>query len=179
MKAARPNKALLIVDMINDFLGKGSPLQVPAGRWIIENIAGEIHYARDKARPIIYICDEHKQEDPQFEHWPPHAVAGTEGAEVIYELAPKPCDHLIHKGGHSGFFRTELEALLKELGIDEVLICGVMTNVGVLYTAMDAVQRGYRVIVPETCVAALTEADHKFALHQINAVLQPGPPAEA
>ena len=178
MNTARPNKALLIVDMINDFLTKGSPLQVPAGRWIVENIAGEINYARDKTRPIIYVCDQHPQEDPQFAHCPPHAVAGTEGADIIYELAPKPYDHVIHKSGYSGFFRTELGALLDELGIDEVLICGVLTNVGVLYTAMDALQRGFRVIVPETCVAALTEADHKFALQQVNAVLRPVPPGE-
>ena len=87
-------------------------------------------------------------------------------------LAPQPGDNVVERTGYSSFFRTNLESLLDELEIDDVLICGVLTNVGVLYTAVDALQRGIRVIVPETCVAALTEEDHKFALHQINEVLR-------
>lgn len=169
----KPNKALLIVDMLRDFIDDGSPVQVPAGKWIIENIAGEIRYAHEKNRPVIYLCDRHAADDPEFEIWPPHAVRGTPGAEIIDALAPQAGDHLVEKTSYSGFFRTRLDELLDELEIDEVLICGVLTNVCVLYTAVDAMQRGIRVIVPETCVAALTEDDHKFALRQIHDVLKP------
>jgi nicotinamidase-related amidase len=168
----KPNKALLIIDMIRDFVDVGAAQEVPAGRWIIENILGEIRYAREKHRPIIFLCDRHEPDDPEFETGPRHAVRGTPGCEVIDALAPLPGDHLVEKSGYSGFFGTNLETLLDELEIDELLICGVLTNVGVLYTAMDAVQRGIGVIVPETCVAALTEEDHKFALRQINEVLK-------
>jgi Amidases related to nicotinamidase len=167
------NKALLIVDMLKDFIDKGAPLEVPAGRWVVENIAGEIRYHREKKRPIIYICDRHEPNDPEFEYWPPHAIKGTPGADVIEALSPKPTDYIIEKTSYSAFFRTNLEQLLKELDIDEVLVCGVLTNICVLYTAVDALMRGIRVIVPETCVAALNETDHKWALRQINEVLKP------
>jgi len=166
-------KALLVVDMLNDFVLEGAPLEVPAARGIIDHIAGEIRYAREKGRPIIYLCDSHQPDDPEFEYWPAHAVRGTPGARVIDELVPRAGDHLVEKAGYSGFFRTRLDQLLNELEIEEVLICGVLTNIGVLYTAVDALQRGLRVIVPETCVAALDEEDHRFALHQINEVLKP------
>lgn len=166
-------KALIIVDMLKDFIDDGAPLEVPAGRWVVENIAGEIRYHRERKRPIIYVCDRHEPNDPEFEYWPPHAIKGTRGAEVIDALAPQTTDYIIEKTSYSAFFRTNLEKLLNELEIDEVLICGVLTNICVLYTAVDALMRGIRVIVPETCVAALNEADHKWALRQINEVLKP------
>jgi nicotinamidase/pyrazinamidase len=173
MLAQGDNKALLIVDMLKDFIDTGAPLEVPAGRWVVESIAGEIRYHREKKRPIIYLCDSHEQNDPEFEYWPPHAIKGTPGAQVIEALTPQPTDYLVEKTGYSAFFRTNLEKLLNDLEIDEVLICGVLTNICVLYTAVDALMRGIRVIVPETCVAALNETDHKWALRQINEVLKP------
>jgi nicotinamidase/pyrazinamidase len=169
----RAYKALLIVDMLKDFIEDGAPLQVPAAKGIVENIAGEIRYAREKGRPVIYLCDRHTPDDPEFENGTSHAVAGTPGADVIDALAPQPGDHLVEKTSYSGFFRSNLETLLDELEIEEVLICGVHTNTCVLYTAVDALQRGLKVIVPETCVAGTDEEDHKFALRQIHEVLRP------
>lgn len=170
----KPHKALIIIDMLRDFIEEGAPMEIPAGRWIIENIAGEIRYAREKGRPIIFICQSHEKDDPDLETTPPHAVRGTPGAEVIDALNPQAGDHVVLKSGYSGFFRTNLEQLLDELDIDEVSITGVATNTCVLYTAMDAVQRGFGVIVPGPCVAALTEEDHNFALRQINEVFRTG-----
>jgi len=169
-----PHKALIIVDMLRDFIEEGAPMEVPAGRWIVENIAGEIRYAREKGRPIIFICQSREKDDPDFDVHPPCAVKGTPGAEVIDALEPQAGDHIVLKTGYSGFFRTDLEKILDELDIDEVFITGVTTNTCVLYTAMDAVQRGFGVIVPGPCVAAITEEDHNFALRQINEVLKAG-----
>jgi nicotinamidase/pyrazinamidase len=152
----KPHKALIIIDMLRDFIEEDAPVEVPAGRWIVENIAGEIRYAREKGRPIIFICDSHGKEETDFEAGSPHAVKGTPGAEVIDALEPQAGDHVVLKSGYSGFFRTDLENLLDELDIDELCITGVATNTGVLYTAMDAIQRGFGVIVPDPCVAALT-----------------------
>ena len=166
-------KALLVLDMLKDFVEDGAPLQVQAAKEMIANIAGEIRYAREKGRPIIYVCDRHATDDPEFECWPQHAIAGTPGAEVVESLAPRPGDHIVEKTGYSGFFRTRLESLLDEMEIEEVLICGVPTNTSVLYTAVDALQRGLKVIVPETCVAGTSPEDHKFALRQINEILKP------
>ncbi len=157
MTGEKSYKALLVIDMIKDRIAKDAPDPVPAGQWIIENIAGEIRYAREKGRPVIYVCDQHRAQDP----------------EVIDELTPQPGDHVVTKNGFSSFYQTKLESLLDELEIEEVLLCGVLTNTCILYAAMDSVQRGLRVIVPETCVAALNEEDHLFALRQIHQVLLP------
>ncbi len=164
------HKALVIIDMLNDYVLEGSPVEVPNAGGIIANISGEIRYARDRNRPIIYVCDSHQDQDPEFESWPKHAVKHTPGARIVEPLEPLPGDHLIEKVGYSGFFRTDLELLLDRLDIDEILLCGVLTNVGILYTAVDAMQRGLRVIVPETCVAALDAYSHAFALKQIKSL---------
>ncbi len=169
--AEREHKALLIVDMVEDFVAPGAPMEVSRARDIIDNIAGEIRYAREKKRPVIYVVDRHEPDDPEFDRWPVHSVRDTPGAQIIEALAPQPGDYVVAKNSYSGFFHTELDALLDDLDIDDLLICGVTTNVGVLYTAADAIMRGIGVIAPETCVAARSPEDHAFALRQINEVL--------
>lgn len=169
----RDFKALLIIDMQNDFVRQDGAAYVPGAEKIIEHIAGEINYAREKGRPIIYICQKHRPDDPEFQYWPPHAIEGTRGAEIVDDLAPQPGDVVIHNWGYSAFFQTDLEKLLDDLEVEELRICGLQTNTCVLYTAMDALQRGFRVVVPETCVASGDEEAGRVALRQICEVLKP------
>ena len=96
-------KALLVIDMLNDFLLKGAPLEVPKGKEIIPALKRRIEEVKREGIPIIYICDEHNKEDEEFKAWPPHAISGTEGAEIIKELKPKEKDYLIKKKHYSGF----------------------------------------------------------------------------
>lgn len=168
--AKQPDKekyALLVADMLNDFVNKGASLEIPTARTIIDNIKKEIKTARKKHIPIIYCCDAHKDKDPEFKLWPKHAVKGTEGAEVIKQLKPHKEDSVVAKTSYSCFYKTSLDKLLKKLGITHLIITGVVTNICVLYTAVDAYMRGYRIIIPQNCVAALTESEHQFALQQM------------
>jgi nicotinamidase/pyrazinamidase len=167
------NKALLIIDMLRDFLLPGAPLEVPAARAIIPNIKKRVEEAHKLNIPVIYLCDRHKPDDVEFDVWPPHAVENTNGAQIVDELKPKKQDYIVPKISYSAFYKTELEKLLKKLNIDELIITGVVTNICVLYTAMDALSRGYKVEVPEDSVAALDQEDHKFAMRQIKEVLKP------
>ena len=164
---------MLIIDMLNDFVLPGAPLEVPAARAIIPSIKKELDKARREEVLVIYLCDQHQADDPEFQVWPPHAVKGTEGAEVVSELKPQPGDYIIPKTSYSGFFETELDSLLKSLGIEELILTGVVTNICVLYTGADAYMRGYKVSVSEEEVAALDEEDHRFALRQLQEVLKP------
>lgn len=166
-------RALLIIDMLNDFVLPGSPLEVPQARSIIPNIKRELDKARKEGIPVIYLCDRHQADDPEFQVWPPHAVKGTKGAEVVSELKPQPRDYIIAKATYSAFFETELDSLLRRLGVDELILTGVLTNICVLYTGADAYMRGYRVSVSEEQVAALDEENHRFALRQLREVLKP------
>lgn len=165
--------ALLVIDMLNDFVLEGAPLEVPGIREMVPRLHDAIENARKNQVPLIYVCDTHLEDDPEFQRmgWPPHAIAGTRGARVIDALAPLPGDTVISKRTYSGFFDTPLEIHLKSCSIDELLMSGCVTNICVLYTVADAVQRGYRVTVLSSCVAALSSQDHQFALRQMKDVL--------
>ncbi|MBF8278401.1 MAG: entB [Candidatus Brocadiaceae bacterium] len=164
--------ALIVCDMLNDFVLKGAPLEVARAQAIIGNIKREIIKSRKKHIPIIYCCDGHRPADPEFSLWPRHAVKGTVGAQVIDELKPHKGDYLITKPSYSCFYKTALDKLLKQLGITHVILTGVATNICILYTVAEASMRGYKVIVPENCVAALSQGDHRFALQQMKRVFQ-------
>ena len=167
------NNALLIIDMLNDFVLPGAPLEVPKNRTIIEAIQAQIDRARLENRPVIYICDAHAKDDPEFSRmgWPPHAVRGTPGAAVIKELEPEDTDPVVEKTSYSAFHQTGLEGLLQSLQVDHLTLTGCVTNICILYTAYDAVIRGYKVTVPTECVADLDAEDGAFALRQLQHVL--------
>ncbi|HHT9131547.1 MAG TPA: cysteine hydrolase family protein [Candidatus Tripitaka californicus] len=166
-------KALLIMDMLNDFIKRGAPLEVPKARGIIRNIRREREKARKAGIPVIYCCDRHEPRDREFEVWPPHAVRGTQGAEIIEELRPIKGEPVVAKKTYSAFYRTSLEKTLKGLGVKHLILTGVVTNICILYTAVDAYMRGYEITVPEDCVAGLKAGDSLFALRQIKGVLRP------
>jgi len=163
--------ALLVVDMLNDFVQEGAPLEVPAARNIVGNIRKRLQEARRQGMPVIYVCDAHAPDDREFAIWPAHAVRGTEGAQVIPELAPQPGEPVIPKTRYSGFFETNLDEELRQKGVNSLVLTGVVTNICILYTSADAVSRGYRVRVPEDCVVALSPEDHEWALKQLKSVL--------
>ena len=166
-------EALLVIDMLNDFVLPGAPLEVPATRAIIPVIRNEIDKAHAVGNPVIYVCDAHEPRDREFRKfgWPAHAVKGTKGAEIIDELKPTGEDAVIYKRTYSGFFGTTLDATLKLLGVDALRLTGDVTHICVLFTASDAVLRDYEVTVLENGVAGLTEEDHEAALRIMKNVL--------
>jgi len=175
IKMAR--EALLIVDMLNDFIDlyveKDTRLKVPASRAIIPNIQKRIREARQQGMVIFYLCDAHDRNDKEFIKWPPHAIMGTKGAEIIEELEPHfPEDLTIVKKRYSGFFKTSLDRYLKSFKIKKIYITGILTNVCVLFTAVEASIRDYEVAIWADSVAALSKDDHETALDQMERVLK-------
>ncbi|WP_088554294.1 cysteine hydrolase family protein [Calderihabitans maritimus] len=165
-------KALLIIDMLNDFVREDGALYVgPDGKRIVPKIQEEIEKARKSGIPVIYICDNHREDDAEFNMFPPHCIKGTEGSEVIKELEPAPGDYIIPKRRYSAFFGTDLDALLRELGVEELILTGVCSNICVLYTAADARMRNYRVTVVKDGVASFKEEVHRFALQEMESTL--------
>lgn len=165
-------KTLMIIDMLNDFVLPGAPLEVPDTREIIPNIEREIDKAKGEGYQVVYLCDSHAPDDREFQIWPKHCVKGTKGAQVVDELGPEPKDIVVEKTTYSGFFNTGLEEVLKSLGATELIITGCVTNICILYTSSDAVLRGYSVTIPKDCVAGLNKEDHEFALRQMEKVLK-------
>jgi len=165
-------QAFFVIDMLNDFILPGAPLEVPKAREIIPNLKEKIAQMRKEKIPIVYICDAHKKNDPEFKIWPVHCVKGTKGAEIVEELKPEKDDYLVTKTTYSGFFKTKLEYLLKRLKVKKLVVSGILTNICVLYTVSDAVLRGYEVTIVKDCVTSLTEEEHNFALQQMEKVLR-------
>ncbi|MBN1289877.1 MAG: cysteine hydrolase [Actinobacteria bacterium] len=163
--------ALLVIDMIYDFVEPEGALNVPAARGILPAVSELIEEARAAGVPVIYLNDSHDLEDKEFENWPKHAISGTKGAEVVKEVAPLATDHVVEKKHFSAFYRTSLESILKEYGISRLIITGTVTNICVLFTAFDAAMRDYEVVVFRNAVAGLDEGDHEFALRQIEKVI--------
>jgi nicotinamidase-related amidase len=170
---APSDRALLVVDMLEDFVRAGAPLEVPETRKILPAVRRRIARARKEGELVVYVCDSHRTNDPEFARmgWPPHAVAGTPGAAVAANISPEPGDAVVEKKTYSGFHGTALQSVLRRRGIRNLSLSGCVTNICVLYTAADAAMRGYDVIVDETLVAGLDPKSHAFALDQMEKVL--------
>jgi len=164
--------AVLVIDVLNDFMSKEGTLYCgDRARGIIENVERQILVSRDKGDPVIFVCDQHHESDPEFEMFPPHCVTGTWGAQIIEELSRSGTDIVILKRRFSAFYGTDLDLTLRENGVDTLKIVGVCTNICVLYTAAGARMRHYRVVVPSDAVASFDENAHHFALKQMDEVL--------
>ncbi len=164
--------ALLVIDMLNDFIEENGSLVVPGAKRIIPRIRELLESAREQNIPVIYIADRHRPDDHEFNYWPPHAVNGTWGSEVVSELSPAPEDYVIPKRRYSAFFGTDLDMLLREMGINTLYLTGVLTNICVYATALDAAMRNYKIVVFRDAVASLSEETDSFIFQQLRDVLQ-------
>lgn len=162
--------ALLVADMIFDFVDPAGKLYVPGIEKMVPALAGIIAEARAAGAPVIYVNDAHEPDDEEFHQWPEHAVAGTPGTRVVDELTPREGDYVLEKKRYSAFFRTGLDELLMRLGVEQLVVTGTVTNICVMVSAIEALMRGYRVTVPKDGVHALNDADNEAALDFIERV---------
>ena len=171
-RIADVKRALVVVDMIEDFVREGGALYCgPSMGRILPAIQAELSRARGAGEPVLYLTDNHLPGDAEFQMFPPHAIAGTKGAEVVPELAPNKDDVVIPKRRYSGFFGTDLDITLRERGVDTLRLVGDCTNICVLYTAADARNLGYAVEVPENAVTSFDEEAHRDALRELEKTL--------
>lgn len=161
--------AVLVVDMLNDFLEDGGAMVLESGRALYEPINRLTATARRRGAPIVWVCDAHPYPDAEgeFRKRVPHCISGTWGAEVVDALDLDDADYRVPKRRYSGFFETDLDLRLRELGIDTVIVTGVVTNICVRSTVHDAFFRGYSVLVPRECVAATGPREQDSTLYDI------------
>ncbi len=158
------SRALLVIDMLNDFIDKKGALFIGNTEEIMKNVSSRLQKWQAQGDPIIYIMDRHLPGDAEFKMFPPHCLCGEWGSRVIESLAPREKDFQIYKRRYSAFYGTDLDLTLRELGVTELELAGVCTQICILYTAADARMRQYDVTVRKNCVASFDVKAHEFAL---------------
>jgi len=163
--------ALLIIDMQNDFVRSGSPMQMPGVKPIIANVRKVLEVFRNLGYPVFHVVRVHRSDGSDVEIFRreifksvPFAVEGTEGAEIIKELRPVNGEYIIRKNRMSAFMNTDLDLLLRSIGIETVFICGIQTPNCIRTTVFDAAAYGYHTILVEDAVGARTSAVHEANL---------------
>lgn len=154
---------ILVVDMIHDFVyGK---FRNERAIKIIPNIVKILEIAREKNIPIIYLKDSHEKGDPEEKLWGEHALKDSKGSEIIDELKPKKNEYIILKRTYSGFFKTDLDLLLKKLEVDTAFVVGVSTDICVQNNVGELFYRGFEIYVIKDGTASISEENHETALN--------------
>ncbi|WP_069650902.1 cysteine hydrolase family protein [Caloranaerobacter ferrireducens] len=166
-----PRHAILVIDMLNDFIGEKAPLRCPGGEKIVPNLQRLFEWVRNREGDdvqLVHIQEAHRKNDADFRVRPVHAVKGTWGSDFIKELYPQGDEYIVPKRRHSGFAYTDLDLYLREENIDTVVVTGVWTNVCVRSTASDALYHAYKVIALSDGCASKTEEMHEYGLKDMS-----------
>lgn len=152
--ASGKKKALIVVDVQNDFCPGGS-LAVAHGDEVVAPLNKLIKEFLDRGEPVYKTRDWHPPNAKHFADyggtWPVHCVQNTPGAEFHSDLSDDPRVSVISKGidegadGYSGFDGTSLAQSLREEGVEEVWVGGLATDYCVKHTVLDARKEGFRV----------------------------------
>ena len=137
-------EALIIIDVQNDYFPGGTcELYRPyEAETVIKKLILE---SREIRRPIVYIQHFNELGDYFF-------LEGSEGAKIPDRIAPEPQDKIIVKRYPNSFHKTELDEYLKDLGIEKLIVCGMMTHMCVDTTVRAAMDYGYEVtVVADAC----------------------------
>ena len=167
--------AIIVVDFIRAYTEPGSPLYAPAVVEAVNATVPLLKAARQKGIPVVYtrvLYHASGADGGLFVRKVPalrRMVEGEPLAEIVPELAPGPDDVVLIKQYASSFFGTSLAAMLTARGIDTLVITGCSTSGCVRATAVDAMQYGFRPIVPRECVGDRHDGPHEANLFDINA----------
>ena len=166
--AAPSSRALLIIDVVNDFAFEEGASTLAAAIPMARRLREVKRLARRARIPIIYVNDNFGRWRSDFRSLVAHCQRrASRGRSVVRPLRPDRRDYFILKPKHSAFFSTPLELLLDHLGARTLILTGLLADSCILFTAQDAHLRGYRVVVPSDCVAARNAEDHRRALRQL------------
>ncbi|MBL8603986.1 MAG: cysteine hydrolase [Myxococcales bacterium] len=165
-----PRRALVVVDMLVDYLTPGRALFQPRAAAIVDALEARLAAARRSGEPVIYLVDHHPEGDPELEVWPHHNNAEDPASQVWPSLAPGPGDTLVTHRAYSGFFETTLDATLRAMAVDTLELTGCLTELQLFVTATDALQRGFRVELPPRLQAGSSPVAEQVALTVLSAM---------
>lgn len=172
--------ALIVIDMQRGFLDKGAPRECASGRDMVPKINELADVCRKLKIPVIFVCHLNRADlsdvgirqeirplklDNELE-----VLIGRKGGEIFPDINIAPQDYVVPKIRHSAFIAgsSSLEPLLRGLGLDRFMICGVATDVCVGTTTMDAMMLDFRVFVIADLVATFNEQRQRMFLELLD-----------
>jgi nicotinamidase-related amidase len=183
--------ALVIIDMQRDFVypgGFGEALgnDVSLLRKAVPPTEQVLSAAREAGIFVVHTREGHR---PDLSDLPPSKkvrgklatgigdqgpmgrilVRGEYGHDIVDELKPRPGEPVVDKPGKGAFYATDLDAILRTRGIQQLVVCGVTTEVCVNTTVREANDRGYDALVLEDCVASYFPEFQKVGIEMIKA----------
>lgn len=179
-------RALINIDYTVDFVADEGALTCgKPGQDIEETITRITNEFIGLNDYVVFAIDAHSKEDvyhPETNLFPPHNIRGTEGRHLFGSLSAafqnnqsKENVYWMDKTRYSAFAGTDLDLKLRERGITEVHLVGVCTDICVLHTAVDAYNKGFKIVVHQDAVASFNPVGHEWALqhfiHSLGAVV--------
>ena len=147
--------AVLLVDVINSCSFEGGEALARNAQATVEPIVELCRRARAADVPVIYANDNYGRWTDTFAEIVERCREDDcPGRDIARALAPQDGDHFILKPKHSAFYLTSLDALLRQLGTERLVICGYAGDLCVLFTANAAHMREYEIAVPEDAIAS-------------------------
>jgi maleamate amidohydrolase len=183
--------ALILVDVLDAFFAPGRPAYYPESGRVLGPLRELLDTARGHNRLVVHAVERHRPGLNDFEHnrLPRHCEIGDDQSSYVdgFQPADRHREIEVAKRRYSAFYATDLDLLLREQGVDSVVVAGVKTNVCVRATIQDAFAAGYRVLLvreatnsnrPHLAEASLEDIDryfgHVISLDQAKDALRQG-----
>jgi len=169
-------EAIVVLDMTRDSVAPEARA-VDKRKAILPKVKSFLEWARKSGRPVVFVCSARRKTDKWFlKYWELANEIWKPGGEPIPELYDAQKDTIVHKRRYSGFFDSDLDLTLRELGATSLVMFGWSTSLAVATTAIDAWQCGYpTTIASDLCISHAwgghtVEETHQWSLQFIEAM---------